>query len=106
MERVRAKIIFFIGWILSPFTSWNDSFINLPLAYVLASVHNYFFPGIFAAGIVAYYWLTNIVGIAMVYLGGREAFIKEFTGKRRLNLALTIILYSVIAGALSFKGVI
>ncbi len=105
-KKVWSKVIFFIGWILSPFTWWNDTFVNLPIAYALASVHNYFFQRTFSAGVIAYYWFTNIIGILMVYFGGRELFMKEFGRKKRLNFIFTVAVYSLILAALSFKGII
>ena len=37
-RRLGAGIIAFIGYILSPLSWWNDTFINLPLAWLFASL--------------------------------------------------------------------
>src|SRR3989338_5409068 len=106
MKQAAARVIFFIGWILSPMTSWNDAFVNIPLAYLLASLHTKAFPHTFPASIIAYYWLTNATGIVLAYIGGRELAVKEIGKKGIKGSLLTIILYTVVLALLSSKGVI
>ena len=38
MKNIINRFVFFVGWILSPFTFWNDAFVNIPLSYVAASL--------------------------------------------------------------------
>ena len=88
--------MFFIGWLLSPLTTWNDFFINIPLSYVLANVFNRLFPCNFLIAVLIFYWLTNALGLAMMYLSGRELFRdKERVHIELLKLFATVIVYSI-----------
>ncbi len=106
MNKVLSRAIFIIGWLLSPLTWWNDTFVNLPLAYLCASVYHLVFPGDFAAYLVASYWFTNILGIAMLYIGARDLFIREFRKEKRLSWILTIIAYSLLVVVLARAGIV
>jgi hypothetical protein len=99
-------MIFWIGWLLSPFTWWNDGFVNLPLAYVLATCYHYVFQGNFIAGLLVSYWLTNVIGLLMIYFGARDLFIKEFTKEKRVSWVLTVVVYSIVVTVLSLKGIV
>ena len=37
-RRIGAGIVAVIGYLLSPLSWWNDTFVNLPLAYLFASL--------------------------------------------------------------------
>jgi hypothetical protein len=65
-------LTFFIGWLLSPLTPWNDAFLNLPLAYVAASLVNRVLPNSFPVVFLASYWLTNLAGILLVLWSGHR----------------------------------
>jgi hypothetical protein len=36
--KLLGRMVFFVGWLLSPFTFWNDAFVNIPLSYLSAIV--------------------------------------------------------------------
>ncbi len=65
-------ITFTIGWLLSPLTPWNDAILNLPLAYVMASLLIRVLPFPFAVLFLGCYWLTNLIGILMVLWSGHR----------------------------------
>lgn len=61
---VLGAAVFTVGFILSPLTWWNDLVVNLPIAWVLASLlpDTWFKPAFIAS-----YWVTNIAGFLMMY---------------------------------------
>jgi hypothetical protein len=69
-KRLVSGIVFAIGYILSPLSWWNDPFVNLPLAYLLGNLTNFFFPSSFQIGMIAAYWLSNLTGMLLMMWGG------------------------------------
>ncbi len=98
---------FFIGWILSPFTFWNDSFVNIPISYICANIVIRYFRVDFLLTVLAFYWLTNALGILIMYASG-----KELVGKGRhfvmeaVKLAFAIVLYTAILIFLNKTGIL
>jgi hypothetical protein len=68
-RRIGAGIVAVIGYLLSPLSWWNDPFINLPLAWLFASVISLASPRLFAPAMIVGYWLTNIIGLLMLARG-------------------------------------
>jgi hypothetical protein len=91
--RFLNRFIFFIGWLLSPFTTWNDVLINIPLAYLAASLFFKVFPFNFALQVIIFYWLSNGLGIILMYLTGRS----EIKNKRLSfrSILVTLLIYSI-----------
>jgi hypothetical protein len=99
--------VFFIGWILSPLTFWNDAFVNIPIAYLLANLFIRFFPVDFLFAVVIFYWLSNFAGIVMMYFSGKDIF----RDKKRilvelLKLFATMLAYSILLVLLNKAGVL
>src|SRR5438034_5637295 len=65
-SRLWNGLIAFVGWMLSPATWWNDAFVNIPIAYALASVAAWVWPKTFLAAFVVFYWATNVLGSWML----------------------------------------
>jgi len=105
MKKILEGLLFFVGWMLSPFTWWNDTFINIPLSYLVASVIFYIVPIQFKYLLIGTYWFTNIVGIWLVYSKARSLILSS---KNRLNaiggLVLVILVYTFIMLYLDSKG--
>ncbi|MDD5449466.1 MAG: hypothetical protein PHO42_02585 [Candidatus Omnitrophica bacterium] len=97
LNKIHLLIISFIGWLLSPLTWWNDPFINLPLSYLAAGFFNKLIPGIFLPVFLAAYWLTNILGIVLMYIGAGAFSIKGLIKNRLWLMLLAAVIYSVIA---------
>jgi hypothetical protein len=91
---------------LSPFTWWNDTFINLPLAYITANILNKTFPRGFLCAFLAAYWLTNLVGIILMYVGARGLAPRGLIKDKFHVILITIALYSIIFGFLIKLGII
>jgi len=88
-HRLGSGILAVIGYLLSPLSWWNDPFINLPLAWLFASLVSLASHRLFAPAMVLGYWLTNIAGLLLMARGtaGLAANPKA-TGKRQLILSL------------------
>jgi len=92
--RFLNRLLFLIGWLLSPLTTWNDAFINIPLAYLAASLFFKIFPRDFALQVIIFYWLSNGIGLALMYVTGRNV-LKE----KRLSfksILVTLLIYSIV----------
>ncbi len=93
----KEHILFIIGWILSPFTWWNDVLINIPISYLLASLTSYFLPKFFVHSVVIYYWLTNILGIFLMFKAGKELIRqKKINLKTIIFTIISMVIYSII----------
>ena len=68
-RRIGAGIVAVIGYLLSPLSWWNDPFINLPLAWLFASLISLASHRLFAPAMILGYWLTNILGLLMMARG-------------------------------------
>lgn len=102
------RIIFFLGWVLSPFTPWNDSFINIPIAYLLANIFaKDFVHAPFVLLMLVFYWLSNAAGLFLMYVSGK-GMIKKGRGMGReiITLLATICVYSAILYILDRYGIL
>ena len=107
MKKTFTRTLFFIGWMLSPFTFWNDTFVNIPLAYLAASILNNFLRMRFIVLVLICYWATNIIGLAIMYATGKSILAQGRGALRELaKLALTMAVYSAILIFLSYIGII
>lgn len=107
MKVFLRNTIFFIGWLLSPLTFWNDAFVNIPIAYLLANLVIIFFPVNFLFAVVVFYWLSNFAGLLMMYLSGKDIFRdkKHILGEL-LKLFAAMFAYSVILIILNKTGIL
>ncbi len=97
MKNVLKRATFFLGWLLSPLTAWNDVFVNMPLAYGMAWIVSKTFQTDLVITLVAAYWFTNILGIAMMIVSGQAIFRNKETRTRELLVILgTLIAYSLL----------
>ena len=102
MKPFIRNTVFFIGWVLSPLTFWNDAFVNIPLSYLLASLLVKLINVNFLWLILASYWLTNVLGLYLMYaLGKGIVKSKEGIIKELLSLVVTTAVYSLILVALT-----
>ena len=109
------RSLFFFGWLLSPLTFWNDAFINIPFAYLCASLvfglaHFHVSTSVrcdFLFLVLVFYWLTNILGLVIMFLSGAQMMRGEaFTKQALLKTILTILVYSIILVLLNTFGVL
>jgi hypothetical protein len=94
--RALGGFVLIIGWALSPMTWWNDWVVNLPFAWFLASLSfragNKSFEFLF----VFYYWLSNLLGLLMIYFGWRIFRLKNRITRKELIASFFIsLVYSI-----------
>ncbi len=66
---MKRGTLFFIGYLLSPLSLWDDVFVNIPISYVLALVVKHFSPSAFLPAMILIYWLTNLIGFMCMRKG-------------------------------------
>lgn len=81
-RKITGGIVAVVGYMLSPLSWWNDTFVNLPLALALAWVVSLFFSAgwreaYFQVCIVVGYWLTNIIGLVLLQKGAKQVVSDE-----------------------------
>ena len=104
---LEMSAVFFVGWLLSPFTFWNDLFVNIPLSYILANILRHLVNLDFMAMVLISYWATNILGVFLMIISGREIFKKnEMFAAELLKLIAAIIVYSGILVLLIRIGIV
>jgi hypothetical protein len=107
MSTFIKNTIFFIGWALSPLTFWNDAFVNIPFSYLCASLLARFVRVDFITLVLVMYWMSNGLGLYMMYASGRAIFRNRAEVSRALTtLIATVIVYSIILLALDRVGVL
>lgn len=103
-----GSVVAFIGYILSPASWWNDAFVNIPIAYVAASIASLLNKDLFGPAFATAYLVTNIVGFLMMHTGA-EIAVKgrpKLTWKTLLKYAIVSAVYTAIAVFLVEIGVI
>lgn len=99
--------LFFIGWMLSPLTFWNDVFINIPLSYLLANLLLLMVRANFLLLLIISYWFTNCLGLYIMYVTGNPILKgREGVAKEIVNLMLTMAAYSLVILALGKIGIL
>jgi len=58
-----------LGYALSPLCWWNDLVFNLPIACGFGYLCSLISPSFLTPGILAGYWLSNVVGILLMQAG-------------------------------------
>ncbi len=107
MKNFINRLVFFIGWMLSPLTSWNDIFINIPLAYVSARIFLKFVRADLTITLVVFYWITNIVGLAMMAASGASIIKDRKNLPREIIITLAVMLtYTIVMVILTRLGII
>lgn len=66
---MKGGVLFFIGYILSPVSLWDDVFVNIPISYVLALIVRHFSLAAFLPSMILIYWLTNLIGFLCMRKG-------------------------------------
>ncbi|OGW94974.1 MAG: hypothetical protein A3K16_02515 [Omnitrophica bacterium RIFCSPLOWO2_01_FULL_45_24] len=107
MPSIIRNAIFFIGWMLSPLTFWNDAFVNIPIAYLCAVLLAKVIKADFLFLTLAFYWLSNVFGVLMMYFSGKSIMQDK---RNRLNalrtLLITVAAYSILIIILNRIGIL
>ena len=106
-RRVLGGVLAIVGYVLSPLSWWNDAFVNIPIAYLAASVIALINDRLFKLVFVSSYVASNIIGILMMYIGGSYMAGKNPTSRRLLTISIVVTLvYSGIIVALVEIGIL
>ena len=107
MRKKLQSVIFFMGWVLSPFTTWNDFLINVPLSYLIANFVYIFIRPPFKWLLLASYILTNILGLLMMYMSGKEVVLSSESKLRGIfSLLINTAILSAIVYLLDMSGIL
>jgi hypothetical protein len=107
MSMLIKNSVFFIGWMLSPLTFWNDCFVNIPISYLCASLATRFVKADFLFLVLIFYWLSNGFGILLMYASGKSIMQdKSNRLKALVTLLITVVIYSVIIIILNRAGIL
>ena len=107
MSAFLKNAVFFIGWLLSPLTFWNDAFINIPISYMCASLAIRFIKADFLFLVLVFYWISNGIGILMMYSSGKSIMQDKSNRLHALvTFLITVVIYSVIIIILNRTGVL
>ncbi len=88
LTKIRGLFFVGLGYMLSPLSWWNDLFFNLPIAYLFGYLVSWIFPDLFAAATIGGYWLSNVLGILMMQMGGTDIFL----GQQPRNIQKDIVI--------------
>jgi len=109
-ERIQGSIVATVGYLLSPLSWWNDLYLNIPIAYVLAWPVGLVDRRLFGPAMMVFYWITNLVGLLLMHRGLRSAVGGESSvgslWKRVVSDVLLSLGYSAILAVLIYKGIV
>jgi hypothetical protein len=74
LSKLRGSLIFFLGYMLSPLSWWNDLFFNFPIAYFFGYIFSLFNADLFLPFSIAGYWFSNIAGFLLMQFGAADIF--------------------------------
>ncbi|MFA5142969.1 MAG: hypothetical protein WC522_02210 [Candidatus Omnitrophota bacterium] len=106
MKSFIKRLIFFAGWLLSPFTFWNDIFINIPISYLCASLFVRVFKADFLFMTLVFYWLSNLLGVLMMYTAGKDVLKAKKVARELIIFLAAVVLYSLILIILGRIGIL
>ncbi len=107
-RRAVGAVIAFVGYLLSPLSWWNDAFINLPIAWLVASGAKLLKPGLYEPVLYAAYWATNALGFVLMHAGVamNVSKPKPFTWKTLAGQLLVTLAYTALIVILVRAGVL
>lgn len=90
-NKLFGSTLLVIGFLLSPLSWWNDLIVNLPIAYVFASLISLINSKLFAGSLLICYWVTNIIGLILVHQGVCNLFTKWHKKYRKQDFIKDIL---------------
>ena len=90
LTKIRGLFFVGLGYMLSPLSWWNDLFFNLPIAYLFGYIVSWIFPDLFTVATIAGYWLSNVLGILMMQMGGTDIFLGERPKNIQKDIAISL----------------
>lgn len=108
-QKAEGSVVAMIGYLLSPLSWWNDLYVNIPIAYVLAWLVGHVDRSLFGPSTVIFYWLTNLVGLLMLHRGVAAVTAdgeRLYTRKDFLKDLGWSLAYTAVVGLLVYAGLI
>ena len=90
-KKLLPGLLAVLGFALSPLSWWNDLFVNVPLAYLIALPFSLISDRLLLPAIIAGYWLTNIAGLVLLHIGARELAGGTATAHWKRDIAISLI---------------
>ena len=112
LRKIWAVLAVAAGWWLSPLTWWNDAFVNLPIAWLVASLFAHGNKTALLIGVNIVYWATNVLGFLLMHWGGSDLLgrrgdeAKKPTRRAVVLAVVWSLVYSAVVTALILLGVI
>ena len=109
LQKLRGSLFVGIGYMLSPLSWWNDVFFNLPIALLFAYLISWIKPDWFFQFTVIGYWLSNVLGIAMMQMGAMDMFFDEEKRNLKRDLVLGFggsTVYTIVVASLVYFHVL
>jgi len=106
---LREGVLITIGYILSPLSWWNDSFVNIPIAYLFGCLFTLISPKLFLPSMIIGYWITNVVGLVLIHKGVSDVLLKtggKYTKKKLLNSLIISTFYTLLIVVLAYLGIL
>jgi hypothetical protein len=104
-----GSMVALIGYMLSPLSWWNDTFVNLPLALAFAWLVSLLYKPAFTPSLVIGYWLTNVLGFILMHKGAQQVLSRqqnEYSCRDLLKDLAVSLLYTLLIVALVKFGVL
>ncbi len=100
-RKTTGGILVTIGYLLSPLSWWNDAFINIPLALVLAWLVSFLYQPAFTASLIFGYWLTNVLGLVLLHKGARQMLPEKQPPNLRRELLTDVVVSLIYTGVIA-----
>ncbi len=94
--RSTSAAIAVVGFILSPLSWWNDAVVNIPLSLAVASLLNALAGLDLKVGFTVIYWLTNVGGLILMFVGGDTAYKGRVTRRSLIASLVAGTIYTLI----------
>lgn len=91
-RKLSGGFLIVVGYILSPFSWWNDLYVNLPLSYGFAWLVSLLYAPAFLAAFIGFYWLTNAAGFALMHKGAGRIMKDRTVAYSKKDLSKDIVL--------------
>jgi hypothetical protein len=108
-RRIAGGFLAVVGFMLSPLSWWNDLFVNVPIALVLAWLVGCFYRPAFQASLILGYWATNVLGFILMHKGAEKVLSdkdKKYSRRDLLRDVGISVLYTAVIVALVKLGVL
>ncbi len=108
-RKIAGGLLAVLGYMLSPLSWWNDTFVNIPLALAFAWVVSLFYKPAFEVSLVVGYWLTNVAGFILMHKGVQTmlpAGQKPYSRRELVKDIIISLLYTALIVVLIATGVL